>query len=63
MNKEYEYKEMLIYGNKGEYYDYYGDEYDNLVWLDQEYGVLYELQMNKDLSEQLRLIESIRYMQ
>ena len=63
INKEYEYKEVLIYGYKGEYIISFDDEFDNLIWLDQASGILYELQMNIDLSEQLRLIEYIRYMQ
>lgn len=63
INEGYERKEVLINGNKGEYYDYYDDEYDNLIWLDQGSGILYELQMNKDLSELLRFVESIGYMQ
>ena len=63
MNKDYEYKDISIYGNKGGYYNYYDDEYDNLLWLDQDSGILYELQMNRNLSEQLRFVESIIYMQ
>lgn len=62
-NKEYEYKEISIYGLKGAYYDYRGDEYDNLIWLDQDFGILYELQMNKNLSEQLQFVKSIMYIQ
>jgi len=63
IDKEYEYKELLIHGFKGEYINCFDDEFDNLIWLDQESGILYELQMNKDLSEQLGFIETIRYMQ
>ena len=63
IDKGYEYKELLIYGYKGEYVHCIDDDYNNLIWLDQGSGIIYELQMNKDLSEQLRLIESIRYIQ
>lgn len=62
-NEMYEYIKVLICGNKGGYYDYQGDEYDDLVWLDQDSGIMYELQMNKALSEQLQLIKSIMYIQ
>ena len=61
--EEYNKMEVIVGNYGGEYYDYYSDEYDALVWLDQDAGVFYSLQMDGDANAMIRLAESIVFTQ
>lgn len=60
---EYDKKEVIVSGHNGEYYDFYADEYDNLVWLDQDAGILYSLQMFGDANVMIRFAGYIMFAQ